>query len=695
MDKNTLTEYGWIIIIVIILAILIAFASPFAYFVVTSVKSVMSGVTQQVIVPPKESLTLPAPENLRITDSVLSFDPVPGATGYVITIGDSILFETPETSIDIAMQIAGVDDDVEITVSATNGTDVGPASKILYTLAGLYETGTKNMIYSWSKLIELNILDSDGKIISGQEALLDGDLVMPNAMTKIQDFSYANCSELTSVTMPPALTTIGEQAFANCKALANVIIPDSAENIGYRAFVGCDAITSITIPGKVKSLFATFNSCTSLAEVVIDPGVTSIHADAFSNCGNLSKVTIPNTVKTCASNTFYGCTALKDVYFNGTLEEWCSINMASFSSNPCANGANLYLNNKLLTDLIIPNGLTSVKQYAFLGCTSITSLTIPEGINTIGAQAFLGCTNLTDVKTPQSLVTIGKGAFRRCSSLANITLKNGLEDIAEDVFNECPKLKSVYFEGTLEEWCSITFTHYLSNPCTNGAALYINNVPVNEVEIPASLIAVPKNAFWGCTSLTRVILPAGITGVGNSAFANCANLVRVDIADSVASFDNSAFSRCFALKEVYYSGDVNTWCDMTFGDYWANPCSYGAKLYIDGTALTTLEIPSGRTSIGDYAFTSCNVSSVVIPEGVTAIGKGAFMSNKSIKSITLPSTLTSIDAQAFCDCASLTSITFNGMKDQWAAIIVNFGADWNKNTAGYTVHCADGNVSKS
>ena len=584
-----------------------------------------------------------------------------------------------------------------------------------YLAAGLYETGTKTMIMSWNELISSGILASNGKIVSGQEANLAGDLVIADTLTSLPSYAYKNCTALTSVTFAPGsqLTTIG--GFGGCTSLESIVIPDSVTSISGQAFQNCTALTSIEIPA----------------------GVTSIGSSAFENCTNL-----------------------KTVYYEGTLEQWCNIMIAGNANSgtglsgegPCNNGADLYINGELVVDITIPNtveikpnaftgvtslksvtiedGITKIGNYAFEDCTALISITIPDGVTSIGNSVFKNCTSLTSIMIPDGVTTIDWQAFQGCTSLASITIPAGVTEIKAHAFDDCTILKDVYYLGELADWLAISFANGTSNPCFEGKAnLYFNGTLVTEVniptgtttigdyafsnctsltsvEIPDSVTGISSSAFYlcenltsvtfgensqlttigdyafrGCTSLTSIEIPDGVTSLGNYAFSGCTSLISINIPNSVTkisgytftgcsnltsieigngitSINSWAFENCTNLKTVYYEGTLEQWCQITFNNYASSPCHRGADLYIGGTKQTDIIIPDTITEIKDYTFYKCtSLTSVTIPDGVTTIPASAFQGCTSLTSIEIPDGVTSLGNSAFRDCTSLKNVT--------------------------------------
>ena len=280
-------------------------------------------------------------------------------------------------------------------------------------------------------------LSDDGKyyIVSGIGTVTATDIVIPSTydnlpVEKIGEQAFLDCTSFTGVTIPDSVISIGDYSFYNCTSLTSITIPDSVTSIGGYAFYNCTSLTSITIPDGVTSIgHAAFYNCTSLTSITIPDSVTSIGNSAFYNCSSLTSVTIGNSVTSIGSRAFFGCTSIEAVYITD-IAAWCNIyfysvegDVASYA-NPLFYAGSLYLNGELVTDLIIPEGVTTIGMYMFEYCTSLTSVTIPDSVTYIDYGAFMSCSSLTSITIPDSITTIGREAFYGCSSLASVTFEN-------------------------------------------------------------------------------------------------------------------------------------------------------------------------------------------------------------------------------------------------------------------------------
>ena len=185
-----------------------------------------------------------------------------------------------------------------------------------------------------------------------------------------------------------SVTSIGSAAFYDCTGLTSITIPNSVTTIGSNAFYGCTGLTSVTIPNSVTSIGnLAFCYCTGLTSVTIPNSVISIGNMAFEGCTGLTSITIPNSVTSIGSDAFSGCYGLTEVNISD-LSAWCKIDFKNKSANPLCCAEKINLNGTEIKDLVIPNDITEIKNYAFICCKGLISLTIPNSVTSIGEKAF-------------------------------------------------------------------------------------------------------------------------------------------------------------------------------------------------------------------------------------------------------------------------------------------------------------------
>ncbi len=449
----------------------------------------------------------------------------------------------------------------------------------------------------------------------------------------VGSYAFRNCTKLTKISVPDGVIQIGFKAFRHTDALEEITLPFCGEtgyssqnaHIGYifgaqtyggnisyvpekltklhitggrrmvkNALYGMDQLQELTVPfvgaapeGATNTHFSYIfggdsytdngNLPASLTKVNVLGG-TSIANHAFRNCIALEEISIPDSVTSIGEYAFYNCSSLTrvDIF---SIKAWCSISFANYASNPLYYATHLYLNGELVTELVIPNSVTSIGHYAFYGCGRLTSITIPDGVTSIGHYAFSDCSSLTSIIIPDGVTSIGDSMFYNCSSLTSITIPDGVTSIGERAFYNCSSLTSI--------------------------------------TIPDSVTSIGYGAFQICSSLTSITIPDGVTSIGEYAFQICSSLTSITIPDSVISIGEYAFSSCSSLTSITIPDGVTSIGDCVF-----NGCD----------SLTSITISDSVTSIGEFAFQYCSsLTSITIPDSVISIGEYAFRYCNSLK----------------------------------------------------------------
>ncbi len=378
-----------------------------------------------------------------------------------------------------------------------------------------------------------------------------------------------------------------------------------------------------------------------------------------------------------------------------------------------------------LTEITIPDGVTSIGQYAFYDCTSLAEIVIPDSVTSIGWCAFSGCTSLSKVKLSNSLMIIEEGTFSDCTSLKEIVIPDSVTEIGESAFSGCTSLAEITIPDNLTIIEAETFSGCES---------------LTEIVIPDSVSEIGESAFSNCASLAEIVIPDRVTSIGKSAFSDCTSLAEIVIPDSVTEIGESAFSGCTSLAKVKLSNNLTIIEAGTFRDCtslteivipdsvteirgrWEGYYQYYVGAFSGCTSMKSITIGSGVEGV-DYSFISLcrglaninvspnnkNYSSIdgvlfnkdgtellaytggndrseyTIPDGVTTVCENAFF-GCYIRTLTIPVSVIEIDDSAFENCDSLKNVYYLGTRAQWKAVVIGTK---NEALTRATVHCID------
>lgn len=270
-------------------------------------------------------------------------------------------------------------------------------------------------------------------------------VVLPEQLELLEENAFKS-SGLKNVTIPANVAQIGNYAFASCGALTSVTIQDGVQVIGGYAFSNCEQLTTIDIPQSVTELGAmSFFRCYGLSSITIPEGVKYIRSGAFEECKQLAEINIPKNVEIIASgNAFLRCQALHTINVDNDNGHYISVDGVLFNKDKTEIVA--YPMGKTATSYAIPEGVTTIGDYAFAASNKLTDIAIPNGVTTIKYMAFFG-TGLTHVTFPNSVTTIGPAIMSSCSHLQSVVMSSGVTSFAAYPFSGCDNLQYLDFSA--------------------------------------------------------------------------------------------------------------------------------------------------------------------------------------------------------------------------------------------------------
>lgn len=414
-----------------------------------------------------------------------------------------------------------------------------------------------------------------GDLYIDEVCVTTGKLVVPSVVDKIGDFAFGGCVGMTELEIPNGITGVGESAFSNCTGLKTASIANSVTEIGRHIFFGCTALTEVTLSSELDSIpNGAFKGCRELASVNIPSGVSYIGMDAFNACKKLTSVTVPSGVTQIGSDAFGFCSELKTVYWNavacdnGDYGKEYFPGCRALTELIIADGVKTIprcaFGNTGLKEVVIPDCVTEICDYAFNGCEELTKVKLPDGLETLNVGVFSGCVGLKQIELPAAITEIRSMAFNN-SGLTGITLPSGLTYIANDLFALCGDLARIVIPSGVTE---IEFNAF--SDCKS----------LTDVTIPESVTVIGDYAFKGC-GFTHITLPDGLTEIGEHAFsesaiteirlpskiteikmrtfAGCKSLKTIIVPAAVTKIGYDAFNVCTSLTGIFFEGTQEQW----------------------------------------------------------------------------------------------------------------------------------------
>lgn len=309
--------------------------------------------------------------------------------------------------------------------------------------------------------------------------------------------------------------------------------------------------------------------------------VTTIAEYAFKDNEKVITVKIPSTVENIGQGAFYNCTKLTKIYGLGKCKNLDGIQNQTF------------YNCKSLNYILLPDGVTSIGEFAFKSCYQLKELQIPKTVEYIGKRAFDNCQSIKEIVIPEGIQFIEEGTFFSCFELTNVTLPEGLITIGDFAFANCYKLPTVKIPSTVKD---------IGNEVFNTCEM------LKSLDFPNGVTAINSGMFIQCISLSHVSIPASVEYISFNAFDYCENLqeVSIDQNNSCIYFDNGAICSKKDNKVIrYLMGKAGESFTVPNGIAVIEYYAFGGNPY-----LRTLNVPKSVVHIGQFALSLSAIDTI-------------------------------------------------------------------------------------
>jgi len=533
---------------------------------------------------------------------------------------------------------------------------------------------------------------------------LDGitSVVIPDAVTSIGQSAFAYCNNIETITFSDSLKTIANYAFQSCSNVETIKFSNTLTTIGSYAFDGCSKVMELNLPSSLKTINGyAFRGLSAVKELVVPNSVTSIGSGAFKGMNSLESITLPFVGSNESSS---GSSGVFGYIFDYTESNETGTTYQYYYSGSYSNKYYYYYIPTTLRNVTITKD-TTIPDYAFNNCSFLTEINLPETVTSIGSYAFSDCSGLTEMLIPDSVTKIGTYCFYDCSGLKNISISEKITSIPDDAFYGCTNLSNVELPSALKTIGANAFYNcdgftaiVLPDTVTSvGNYAFQSCSNVETIKFSNTLTTIGDYAFDGCSKITALNFPATLKTIGSYAFRDCKIITEITVPNSVTTIGVGAFKGMTALEKmtVPFVGNTTTSSGYSgvfgyiFGYTDSNATgtiyqytisgSYSNKYYYyyvptslrsitvttDTTIpenafyncsfLTEVNLPSIATTIGSNAFRECSgLAEMVIPDSVTTIGNYCFYNCSGINALHISNNVTSVGSSAFTNCTNLT-----------------------------------------
>ena len=531
--------------------------------------------------------------------------------------------------------------------------------------------------------------------------------------------------DIRQIVVQDGVTRIGKNAFREAVNVTNVALSDTITEIGPWTFMGAEKLTAVTLPGNLATLEQeAFRNCYALEEIEL-PGTLTFIETPFDGCTSLKRVVIgysPDILSLVTTNSlFRGCTALEEIRVDEDHFALHAIDGALYVGYFRDLSLNQYPLGRKATDWVVAQGTRMIDQFAVENAQFLETVTIPACVEEIGNYAFRNCYKLTTIYFEGNAPALGEYVFEGVTATAYYPAGDATwtEAVMESF---CGDITWLPYEANPKDpsgTCGDNLTWVLDQEGVltisgtggmwddQGWGLYSDKI--RKVVFGEGVTGIGSWTFHRCGNLTDVTIPESVVRIGEGAFYECSGLKSIVIPGSVTTLESSVFGDCLNLRTVTFEGDAPEMGDFLFMNvtatayYPANNDTWTEDKLLDHAGSITwvpYEIPVteiasgwsgatqwtltddgvltvyGKGNMKNYGYNGgqpwlnkgVEIRKVVIEEGVTAVGTGAFRNLTTLKSVTLPeSGLKTIGEAAFYGCSALKEITIpEGIYTIWS-----------------------------
>ena len=468
-------------------------------------------------------------------------------------------------------------------------------------------------------------------------------VTLPEGMITVAYQAFCDCKELETVVMADTITSIEYGGFSGCSALTSVTFSNGLLSVGRSAFMGCTSLTEVDLPDTVTSLGDhSFSNCSALKRIHLSSQLVSMGGYDFQGCLALTELTLPSSLKDIFNGTSsydlnltklvmedgigvdtvpYNLPELTELYAPVNVVQAQGYDNTVTGSFPklkiavCANTAmisgckntleeltlldpnqnyNTLRNHTHLHSLTLPEGLTTLPDYAFQGCSALQSVNLPSSLTSIGDYAFSGCP-IAEITIPENVPSINY-TFENNTALRSVVIPSNVQSMT-GAFRGCTALET----ASLQHESRATSLAYTFAGCTS----------LHEIWIPTCFTNL-SHAFDGCSSLSNVMMAGEGDAIttADSAFEGCVSLYDIDISERLTNISIRMFAGS-GLETVNFRDSSTV-------------TSIGAEAFRGCEQLWDVGLSSAIQSIGNLAFADCpSLHEMDVPDTVTSFARNA------------------------------------------------------------------------